>query len=106
VFDAPKPEPVTVMSVPPELPLDGEMERRTGSIVAEVKLAYWLGRPSVIRTLMFLEVLSLAEMTLKYALITPSVSVTLSVVCAALSMKRVVALKLEVESPVPVTVKT
>jgi hypothetical protein len=35
----PKPEPVTVMRVPPELPLDGEMERRTGSIVAEVKLA-------------------------------------------------------------------
>ena len=40
MFYLPKPEPVTVMRVPPELPLDGEMERRTGNIVAEVKFAY------------------------------------------------------------------
>ena len=65
VFYMPKPEPVTVIRVPPELPLDGEMPRRTGSIVAVVKLMYCEGRPSAIRSRMFLEYLSLALMTLK-----------------------------------------
>ena len=71
-----------MMRVPPELPVDGEMDRSFGSIVAVVKLMYCEGKPSAIRTLMFLDVLSFAEVTLKYALNTPLslVSVTFSVV--------------------------
>ena len=82
MFYLPKPEPVTVISVPPELPVDGELERRTGSIVAEVKLLYCVGKPSAIRTLIFLDDMAVVLMTLKYALKTPLslVSVTFSVV--------------------------
>lgn len=42
----PNPVPVTVMSVPPALPEDGEMETRVGAMEIELKESKPVGNPS------------------------------------------------------------
>ena len=45
--DVPKPVPVTVKRVPPELPVEGETDTRVGvTVIVDTNSAYPAGKPS------------------------------------------------------------
>ena len=72
----PKPVPVTVRRVPPELPVDGDKETRVGVIVALLNASKPVGRPSAKYTRTFFEVESKASVTLKVASVVDTVRVS------------------------------